>query len=69
MLLVFAWTTTLAYVSSSVLYQLGNLQNDPVFATTWIIGALAVLVAFILSLKRLGPKSLPGNLIPVTQLN
>lgn len=69
MLLVFAWTTTLAYVSSSVLYQLGNLQNDPVFAASWIIGALAVLVAFILSLKRLGPKSLPGNLIPVTQLN
>lgn len=69
MLLIFAWTTSVAYVSASVLYQLGNFSNNPVFAGSWIAGAITFMVLCIVSLKKIGPRSLPDNLIPAVQLN
>ena len=68
MLLIFAWTTSVAYVSASVLYQLGNFSNNPVFAGSWIAVAITFMVLFIVSLKKIGPRSLPDNLIPAVQL-
>ena len=69
MLLIFTWTTAVAYSSASVLYQIGNFSDNPAFAGSWILGTVIVMAVFIVSLKRIGPRSLPDNLIPAVQLN
>lgn len=68
MLLVFAWTTFVAYGTSSILYQLGNVGRDPVFALSWITGTVIAAVIFIRALKRIGRMALPSNLIPTVQV-
>ena len=67
MVLVFAWTTGLAYITSSVIYQLGSLAEHPVFSVFWIAGSLLVVSLFIARLKNLGKGALPQNLIHVIQ--
>ncbi len=67
--LIFAWTTSVAYASASILYQSSNLTETPLFSSLWILGMLLFIGGFIVSLKRIGKKSLPDNLIPAVQLN
>ena len=68
MLLTFVWTTGLAYIVASSLYQLGSVVKDPVFALSWIIGCAVVSALAVKSLRRIGRRSIGGNLIGVTQI-
>ena len=67
-LLVFGWSTGLAYITATVIYQIGTFSVNPLFSSTWIITMLTILLVFILNLKRLSSKMVPKNLIPVVQL-
>lgn len=71
MVLVFTWTTTLAYVTASVIYQAGQLTSTPLFSVAWIAGSIAVLMLFVVQLKRIGRRAVPqtDNLISVVQVS
>jgi ferrous iron transport protein B len=68
MVLIFTWTTFVAYGASSILYQLGNLGDNPVFALSWIAGTILAGFIFVISLKRIGRRALPTNLIQTVQI-
>ena len=67
-LLVFAWSTSLAYITATVVYQIGTFAVNPLFSSIWIISMLSLLAIFIVNLKRLSNNLVPKNLIPATQL-
>jgi ferrous iron transport protein B len=67
-LLVFSWCTGLAYITSTVIYQVGVFRVDPVFSSLWITAMLTILIVFISNLKRLSRKMVPKNMIPAIQL-
>ncbi|MBL6904244.1 MAG: ferrous iron transport protein B [Pseudomonadales bacterium] len=67
-LLVFGWSTGLAYITATVIYQIGTFFVNPLFSSLWIISMLTILIVFILNLKRLSSKMVPKNLIPAVQL-
>jgi ferrous iron transport protein B len=67
-LLVFGWSTGLAYITATVTYQIGTFTDNPVFSSIWILVSLAILASFIASLKRLSSKMVPNNLIQVVQV-
>ena len=69
MVLIFTWTTFVAYAAASILYQLSRIGEDPVFALSWILMTVLVAIAFILSLKRIGRSALPPNLIQTVQVS
>ena len=68
MLLVFSWSTGLAYAVATCLYQLGTFASHPEFSGLWILTMLLAVVLFIGQLKKLGGRALPAKLIPVKQL-
>jgi ferrous iron transport protein B len=68
MVLVFGWCTGLAYITATVIYQVGTFAAHPLFSTVWIISMLSALTLFILSLKKLTRKVIPQNMIEVVQL-
>lgn len=55
--LVIAWSSFLAYWAASVLYQLSNLFAQPVFAISWLAGAVVAMFFAVQSLRRLGQRS------------
>jgi len=67
-LLVFGWSTGLAYITATVIYQIGTFSVNPLFSSIWIVSMLTILVVFIVNLKRLSTKMAPKNLIPTVQL-
>tara|TARA_B110000858_G_scaffold198514_1_gene265990 strand:- start:2107 stop:4233 length:2127 start_codon:yes stop_codon:yes gene_type:complete len=67
-LLVFGWSTGLAYITATVIYQIGTFSLNPLFSSIWIISMLSILAVFIINLKRLSSKMVPKNLIPAVQL-
>lgn len=67
-LLVFSWSTALAYIAATVTYQIGTFGTNPLFSSIWIGAMLLVLFAFISSLKRLSSKMVPKNLIQAVQV-
>ncbi|MBL4581731.1 MAG: ferrous iron transport protein B [Gammaproteobacteria bacterium] len=67
-LLVFGWSTGLAYITATVIYQIGTFSVNPLFSSIWIASMLTILVVFILNLKRLSSKMVPKNLIPTVQI-
>jgi ferrous iron transport protein B len=67
-LLVFSWCTGLAYITATVIYQIGTFTVNPLFSSLWIVSMLTILIVFILNLKRLSSKMVPKNLIPAVQL-
>lgn len=67
MLLIFTWTTTVAYVSASNIYQLGTFTDHPTFSVMWLLGSVLVMWLFIHNLKRIGRRS--ANLIPAIQVS
>lgn len=67
-LLVFGWCTGLAYITATVIYQIGTFSVDPLFSSLWIVAMLSILLGFILNLKKLSGKMVPKNLIPAVQL-
>ena len=67
-LLVFGWSTGLAYITATVIYQIGTFWLNPLFSSIWIVSMLSILAVFILNLKSLSSKMVPKNLIPAVQL-
>ena len=68
MLLVFGWSTGLAYITATVIYQIGTFFVNPLFSSIWIVSMLTILAVFILNLKRLSSKMVPKNLIRAVQI-
>ena len=68
MLLVFSWSTGLAYAVATCLYQLGTFAAHPAFSSLWILTALIAMGLFIGQLQKLGARALAPELIPVKQL-
>jgi ferrous iron transport protein B len=68
MLLVFGWSTGLAYITATVIYQIGTFSVNPLFSSIWIVSMLTILIVFIVNLKRLSSKMVPKNLIPAVQI-
>jgi ferrous iron transport protein B len=68
MLIVFGWSTGLAYYMATVIYQVGTFVEHPMFSGLWIAIATAALLFAIQSLKRLGKSVASPQLIPVTQV-
>ncbi len=71
MMLVFSWTTTVAYVTACIVYQSSQLLVNPLSATAWIVGCLLVISIFVFQLKQLGRRIVPqsDNLIQVMQVS
>ena len=69
MLLTFAWTTGLAYVTASSIYQIGMLTTTPVFSTLWLAGCIVVSAVAVRMLRNIGRKSFQTDLINVVQTN
>lgn len=69
MALVFCWSTGLAYVTASSIYQLGSIFEQPLFASCWLLGCVLVMTISIRSLKRIGQRALPANQIAVVQVS
>jgi ferrous iron transport protein B len=69
MLLVFSWTTGLAYITASVIYQVGTFFEHPVFSGVWILASIVVFTAFVIALKSIGRRSVRSNLINVLQVS
>ena len=67
-LLVFSWCTSLAYISATVIYQLGTFFSHPISSSFWIIGMLTILALFILGLKRVSNTLAPSNIIEAVQI-
>ncbi|MBT3529634.1 MAG: ferrous iron transport protein B [Gammaproteobacteria bacterium] len=67
-LLIFGWCTGLAYITATVIYQIGTFSVNPLFSSIWIASMLTILTVFILNLKKLSSKMLPKNLIPTVQI-
>jgi len=67
-LLVFSWSTGLAYITATVIYQIGTFSANPLFSSLWILSMLSILAVFILNLKKLSSKMVPKNLIPTVQI-
>ncbi len=69
MLLTFGWTTGLAYVTSSCLYQLGTIAEHPVSSLIWLGGSAVVSVIAVRLLRIIGRKSINTSLIDVVQVS
>ena len=68
-LLIFSWTTGLAYVTASCLYQIGTFSDHPQFSTLWLIGSAIISYIFVINLKQVGKSALPKNIIPSVQVD
>ena len=67
--LVFGWTTLVGYITATMVYQVGSFSAHPQFSAAWISGLVVVLALAIFSLKRVGRKAVPSQLIPTVQLS
>ncbi len=62
MWVVVGWTTLLSYGIATILYQLANLAEHPVFSSIWIAAVIASIGLFIQLLKQTG-KRIQANII------
>lgn len=69
MLLTFAWTTGLAYVTASCIYKIGTFSLDPLGSSLWLAGSAIVTVLAVRSLRTIGKRSVSGQLIQVAQVS
>jgi len=68
MSLVFGWTFVLAYMTASIIYQVGTFMDHPVYSFIWIVICVVLLAVGIRMLKLIGKKTIPPNLIQVVQV-
>ncbi|MBD1584471.1 ferrous iron transport protein B [Pseudoalteromonas sp. S16_S37] len=66
MWLVIGWTTSLAYILSTSIYQLAYFAQQPLFASTWLIVMGCVAFAWWFGLRGLGKQL---NKPPTYQIN
>ena len=57
MLLTFVWTTGLAYVTSSCIYQIGTFTSHPGSSLLWLLGCALVSLLAVKSLKIARPRA------------
>ncbi len=57
MLLVGIWSTFVAYVASTVYYQISTFAAHPTSSTGWLAGVAVVMAAVIFALRRAGTAS------------
>ena len=67
-ILVFSWSTGLAYITATVVYQIGTFSDHPLFSSLWVASMLLILFVFINNLKRLSSRMVPKNLIQAVQI-
>ena len=60
-LLVFGWSTGLAYIAATITFQIGTFASHPLSSAAWITGLLALLALFILNLPRLSARMTPKS--------
>jgi len=68
MALVFSWCTGLAYITATIIYQIGTFPSHPLFSTVWIFAMISLLTLGIVNLKKLSHRIVPRNLIEVIQI-
>lgn len=68
MLFVTGWSTGLAWTTAVVVYQIGQIGNQPASALGWIAGCFAFIAA-CLTTMRLYSQRRDANLIPITQVD
>lgn len=66
-LLVFGWSTGLAYAAATITYQLGTLAQHPGSSLAWIAGLTLAIALFIGQLQRLGTRALPPGVIATSR--
>ncbi len=66
MWLVIGWTTSLAYILSTSIYQLANFAQQPVFASVWLLAMAVITFAWWAGLRGLGKQL---NQPPTYQIN
>jgi ferrous iron transport protein B len=62
MWVVIGWTSLLSYGIATILYQLANITQQPLFSSIWIAGVIVCIAIFIRFLKRTG-RRIQANLI------
>ncbi|OHU90202.1 MULTISPECIES: ferrous iron transport protein B [Pseudoalteromonas] len=66
MWLVIGWTTSLAYILSTSIYQIANFAQQPLFASVWLLAMAAITLAWWAGLRGLGKQL---NQPPTYQIN
>ncbi|WP_244370180.1 nucleoside recognition domain-containing protein [Pseudoalteromonas xiamenensis] len=56
MWLVVAWTTSIAYILATSVYQIGQISINPTFAVSWLVAMVALLFVWTRVLKTIGKK-------------
>jgi ferrous iron transport protein B len=67
-ILVFSWSTGLAYFTASTVYQIGTFANHPMNSIIIILSTTFVMVLFILNLKRISGRKKDDMMIPIVQI-
>ena len=67
--IVFSWSTGLAYICATVIYQAGTFSQHPLFSGLWIVGAVSALLLGITGLKAFGKRATSPQLISVVQVS
>ncbi|MCB1644808.1 MAG: ferrous iron transport protein B [Pseudomonadales bacterium] len=67
--LVFSWSTGLAYITASCIYQIGMFSAHPAFSAAWLASCAVIAVLAVRALRTIGTRSLPANLIRVIQVS
>lgn len=57
-LFVAGWTTGLAYIASTVFYQIAIFTRNPATSTAWIAGMLLLFIVVIMALRAWGRKQI-----------
>jgi len=70
MLFVGGWSTGLAYITGTMVYQLGTFSRHPVFSTVWSLGCLLIAAGVIYSMRSYGSKKMAeSNRISVVNVH
>lgn len=67
-MLVFSWSTALAYFVSSTIYQLATFSVNPVYSLIVMAVTSTVMTFFVLHLKKLASKTVNKNLISIVEV-
>jgi ferrous iron transport protein B len=70
MAFVSIWSTGLAYITASVVYQVGSFNQHPEFSTWWLIGCAVVSIAAFIAMRIYGSQLRKNSLlIPVVNIH
>jgi len=67
-LIVFSWSTALAYFVSSTIFQLGTIFQHPTYSVTVMLLTSLCMLIFIVNLKKLAGNLSDRTIIPIVQI-